>query len=153
MSLSHAMPLTGAIPAKLVVAARPRVAPIHADIEAVHTAVKSADGILQRRGQRVEIAQDRGWTAPYISRAKLSAMLAHAICEVSGLAQSQSCIRLRVSSQGIAISGRNPVVLPDDRLQVDDILRLRCHALGVPVTLFWEQGTGPCLVLYLPKAR
>jgi hypothetical protein len=128
------------------------VAP-HAGVEVVHGAVKVAEGVLARRGQRAEVVQDRGWTASYLSRGKLGAMLAHAVCEVSALSQGSSAIRVRVSAQGIAISGRNPIVLPDDRLQVDDILRQRCRGLGVPVSLFWEQGSGPCLVLYLPQAQ
>jgi hypothetical protein len=148
MSLSQAMSWVGVIPAE------PEAADgVRTNAEAVHACVRMTEGVLSRRGQWAEVAQDRSLAPAAINPARFTAMLAHAICEVSALAQGQTCIRIRTSAQGIAISGRNPVVLPEDRLQVDDLLRLRCFALGVPVALFWEQGTGPCLVLYAVGRR
>ncbi|MGL4240899.1 MAG: hypothetical protein ACRCTI_07275 [Beijerinckiaceae bacterium] len=144
MSLSQAIPWRGGIETAAAPGASPRP-------DAIAAAVRAAEGVLVRRGQRAEIAQDRGYAAPDLHSGRYAALLAHAICEVSSLAQSQTCVRIRASRQGVAISGRNPLDLPEDRLQLDDMLRLRCAALSVGATLYWEQGIGPCLVLNPPR--
>ncbi len=112
--------------------------------------LRCAEGVLRSRGQWTEVVRERGFKGRGRSEPRLAAMVAHAICEVAALSRSRSEVRINAGPEQMAISGANPIDLPEHQLQLDDILRMRCRALDVGVTLHWEQGAGPRLVLALP---
>jgi hypothetical protein len=115
--------------------------------DAIAIAVRTAEGVLAQRDQKLDLVREAGYAEPDIAPPRYAALLAHAICEVSGLSQCRSRLRMATCIQGVVIAGSNPIVLPENTLVVDDLLRLRGRGLGVAVTLFWEQGRGPSLVL------
>jgi hypothetical protein len=122
-------------------------------IDGIAIAVRTASGVLAQRDQKLDLLREAAYSAPDIAPARFAALLAHAVCEVSALSQSHTRLRMTAGLQGIVIAGSNPIVLPDNAIVIDDLLRVRCLGLGVGVALNWEQGTGPCLVLHPADRR
>jgi hypothetical protein len=111
--------------------------------------IGNAQGMLARRWQWTELTRDHGDLPSRLAQPQAGALVAHALCEISGLSRMRTCIAIRLAPHAIVIAGRNPIELPQDQLAVDDILAFRCSPLDIRPILTWDQGVGPRLTLSL----
>jgi hypothetical protein len=115
-------------------------------------AISGCAETLSRRGQTVEIEHKHQRLTGRINQARLIELLGDAILDISSLSPRDECLKVGFSGNLIAISGRNPIDLPDSGLELDKTFRLRAFMIKVGVALAWEQGRGPVLMLTLPVA-
>jgi hypothetical protein len=115
-------------------------------------AISGCADTLARRGQTAAIEHRHQRLTGRINQARLIELLGDAILDISSLSLRDESLKVRFSGNLIAVSGSNPIDLPDSGLELDKTFRLRAFMLEVVASLAWEQGRGPVLTLTLPTA-
>jgi hypothetical protein len=113
-------------------------------------AISDCAETLLRRGQSVSVEHRHQCPTTRINQARLIELLSDAIRDISSLSLRDHDLIIRFSRNLIAISGCNPIDLPNTGLELEKAFRLRAFMMRVGVALTWEQGRGPALTLTLP---